>query len=197
MIMEGVFVHPTATVEKGSSIGKGSKIWHYAHVREGAVLGSNCNVGHCAFVDTGVRVGDNVKIGNKVSIFRGVTIDSDAFIGPHVAFTNDKRPRSLGEWEITETSVKRGASIGTNSTILCGVTLGEDCMVGAGSVVTRDVPAHGLVYGNPARLRGFICDCKGDAVRKCEKGGVVTLRCSKCGKEFSSLKGSYKLLERG
>jgi UDP-2-acetamido-3-amino-2,3-dideoxy-glucuronate N-acetyltransferase len=195
--MVGVFVHPTASVEKGSSIGRGSKIWNYAHIREGAVLGENCNVGHCAFVDTEARIGDNVKIGNKVSIFKGVTIDSDAFIGPHVAFTNDKRPRSLGDWKLVKTCVKRGASIGTNSTILCGVTLGEGCMVGAGSVVTRDVPEHGLVYGNPARLRGFVCDCKGDAIKKSEKKGFVTLRCVDCGREFRLGKSSYKLLESG
>jgi UDP-2-acetamido-3-amino-2,3-dideoxy-glucuronate N-acetyltransferase len=195
--MEGVFVHPTATVEKGASLGKGCKIWHYAHVREGAILGKNCNAGHCAYIDADVIVGDNVKIGNKASIFRGVEIESDAFIGPHVAFTNDKRPRSLGEWKLVKTLVRRGASIGTNSTVICGVTIGENSMVGAGSVVTKDVPANGLVYGNPAKLKGFICICKGECKKKSEKGLRIVLRCRDCGREFEVEKSVYKLLERG
>ena len=197
MSREGVFVHPTATVEKGARIGSGTKIWHYAHVRDDAVMGKNCNVGHCAYVDTGVKVGDNVKIGNKASVFRGVIVENDAFIGPHVAFTNDMRPRSLGEWKLEKTLVKRGASIGTNSTIVCGVTLGEDCMIGAGSVVTRDIPANGLAYGNPAKLRGFICRCKGNAEKTGKKGGSVILRCRECGQEFPVKGSDYKKTGRG
>jgi len=180
-MMAGFYKHETATVEKGAKLGEGTKVWHYAHVREGAVLGKNCNVGHCGYVCRNVVIGDNVKIGNKVSVFEGVTIEDDVFVGPHVVFTNDMRPRSLGGWNITKTRVKRGASIGSNSTIVCGITIGSYSMVGAGSVVTKDVPDNGLVYGNPARLKGFVCRC-GEDLRDAGKG---KMKCVKCGHVFS------------
>lgn len=182
--MTEAFVHETATADKGSKMGSGTKVWHYAHVREGAVLGKNCVVGHCAYVGEGVKVGNNVKIENKASIFKGATIEDDVFIGPHVAFTNDLKPRAHGsKWDVTETRVKKGASIGVNSTIICGVTIGSHSMVGGGSVVTSDVPDHGLVYGNPAKLRGFICFC-GEVLGKGKKeGSAFVLRCKECGKE--------------
>ena len=176
------FAHPTATVEKGASIGKGTKVWHYAHVREGAVIGERCVLGHCAFVDTHVTIGSRVKIGNKASIYNGVTVEDDAFIGPHACFTNDIRPRSAGEWSITKTLVRRGASIGANSTIVCGVVIGADALVGAGSVVTRDVPANGLVFGNPAKLHGFVCSC-GKGIGKAGAKAGHMVRCGACGKE--------------
>ena len=181
--MEGAFIHETATAEKGSSIGSGTKVWHYAHVREGASLGKNCTVGHCAYVGKDVKVGNNVKIENKVSIFKGATIEDDVFIGPHVAFTNDLRPRSRNEWNVMETRVKKGASIGVNSTIICGVTIGSHSMIGGGSVVTADVPDHGIVYGNPAKLRGFVCFC-GEVLGKGKKeGSAFVLKCKECGKD--------------
>ncbi len=181
--MHDVFIHQTATVEKKAEIGSGTHVWHYAHVREGAVLGDNCSVGHCAYIGKNVKVGNNVKIENKVSIFQGVTIEDDAFIGPHVAFTNDVRPRAFNkEWKIIPTRVKRGAAIGVNTTIICGVTIGEYAMVGGGSVVTADVPDHGLVYGSPAKLKGFVCSC-GEVLGGVEKrGDVFVLHCGKCGK---------------
>ena len=179
MAIEGVTIHPTATVDEGAVIGKGTKVWHYAHVRGSAVIGENCIFGHCSYVDANVKVGSNVKVGNKASIFQGVTIEDDAFIGPHVAFTNDMRPRSLGGWKITKTLVKKGASIGCNSTIVCGNTIGEYAMVGAGSVVTKDVPPHALVYGNPARVRGIVCFC-GEGLKR---GKSALAKCKRCGKE--------------
>ncbi len=132
------------------------------------MIGHNCILGKDVYVDVGVRIGSNVKIQNNVSIYRGVTIEDGVFVGPHVCFTNDKRPRAINpdgtlktgdDWELTATAIKRGSSLGAGSTIVCGVTIGEWAMVGAGSVVTHDVPAHGLVVGNPTRLIGYVCAC--------------------------------------
>jgi len=182
--MKDVYVHPGASVEKTAKMGSGTKVWHYAHVREGAVVGENCIIGHCAYVGKHVKIGNNVKIGNKASIFQGVTIEDDVQVGPHVAFTNDIRPRSFGDWKIIKTLVKKGASIGTNSTVICGVVIGSYSMAGAGSVITRDVPDHGLVYGNPARLMGFVCRC-GETLRESGKAeGSVVMVCGKCKEDF-------------
>ncbi len=188
-------IHQTATVEGGAKIGSGTCVWHYAHVREGAKVGKGCVIGHCAYVGKDVHVGDNVKIGNKVSIFQGAVIEDDVFIGPHVAFTNDLRPRAFSkDWRIIKTRVKKGASIGVNSTIICGTVIGSYSLIGGGSVVTADVPDHGLVYGNPAKLRGFVCRC-GEVLGKGKKrGGDVVLKCGKCGKACSVPELVYKNL---
>ncbi|MCL2247803.1 MAG: N-acetyltransferase [Oscillospiraceae bacterium] len=155
-----VFIHATADVSSDASIGAGSKIWNLAQVRENATLGENCIVSKNVYIDTGVIIGDNVKIQNNVNVYNGVTIEDDVFLGPSMTFTNDKNPRAMSpNWEITPTLVRRGASIGANATIVCGVTIGEFAMVGAGAVVTRDVPAHTLVVGNPARRIGNVCRC--------------------------------------
>jgi acetyltransferase-like isoleucine patch superfamily enzyme len=193
---KGYFAHPTATVEKGAKIGRGTKVWHYAHVRENASIGENCILGHCSFVDTNVVIGNRVKIGNKASIFNGVTVEDEAFIGPHVAFTNDMRPRSVGEWEISRTTVKRGASIGANSTVICGVTVGPYAMAGAGSVITRDVPPHALVYGNPARIAGFVCFCGRDVEPGKRSGDHVIMKCRHCKREITLPEGVCQSLER-
>ena len=157
---ELVFKHPTAIVES-DEIGAGTKIWHFAHVREAAKIGKNCTIGKDAYIDTGVEIGANVKIENFASVYKGVTIDDDVFIGPGVTFTNDLYPRAFiwSEDKLGYTKVKRGASIGAHATIVCGITIGEYAMVGAGSVVTKDVVPFGLVYGNPARLAGYVCSC--------------------------------------
>jgi len=154
------FKHPTAIVES-EDIGEGTKVWHFVHIREGAKIGKNCNIGKSVYIDKDVEIGNNVKIQNFSSIYKGVKIEDDVFIGPSVTFVNDLYPRSFlwSEDKIVETLVKRGSSIGANSTILCGVVIGEYSMVGAGSVVTKSVPPHGLVYGNPARLKGYVCIC--------------------------------------
>ncbi len=182
---EPYFAHPTAVVSEKAKIGEGTKIWHHAQVREGAVIGRNCILGKCAYVDADVRIGSGVKIENRASIFRGVTVEDDVFIGPHVVFTNDKYPRAFSrQWVIVPTLVKRGASIGANCTVICGVTVGEYSMAGAGSVITRDVPPHALVVGNPARLAGYVCRCGNrildvQQAKKVSRGSKVV--CQKCG----------------
>ncbi len=192
--MGRAFVHEKAVVEPGARIGEGTKVWHFAHVRSGAKIGRNCVLGKDVYVDAGVEIGDGVKIENGVSVFRGVTIEDDAFIGPHVTFTNDKYPRSFNvDWEVVPTRVKRGASIGANATVVCGVTIGEYSMVAAGSVVTRDVPPHGLVVGNPARLIGFVCYC-GRPLRGEPREGEEAVRftCEHCGREVVVTRADYE-----
>jgi acetyltransferase-like isoleucine patch superfamily enzyme len=153
------FVHPKALVET-EQIGEGTRVWAFAHVLEGAVIGGNCNIGDHCFIERGVEIGDEVVIKNGVSIWSGVKIEARAFIGPNVAFTNDMMPRArIYHSEYEHTLVREGASIGANATILCGLTLGRYSLVGAGSVVTRDVPDFALAYGNPARLAGWLCRC--------------------------------------
>lgn len=162
------FIHDTALVEPGAQIGDGSKVWHYCHVRKNASIGSGCILGRGVFVDSGVKVGDHVKIQNYVSVYTGVVVEDGVFIGPHVCFTNDLWPRAVNpdmslksadDWEVTPTLIRSGAAVGANSTILCGITVGNWAMVGAGSVVVHDVPDHALVVGNPAHQIGYVCSC--------------------------------------
>jgi acetyltransferase-like isoleucine patch superfamily enzyme len=164
--MSEVFVHPSADVEDGAKVGEGSKIWHIAHVRSSARIGAGCVIGRNVYVDANVIVGDLVKIQNNVSVFQGVTIEDEVFVGPCAVFTNDLRPRAQNpDWKITPTLVRRGASIGANATIVCGVEIGPYAMVAAGSVVTRDVLPYQLVVGNPARPRGWV-DERGEVVSR-------------------------------
>ncbi|MFN8377212.1 MAG: acyltransferase [Anaerolineae bacterium] len=166
--MQQAFIHPSAEVEQGVSIGEGTRVWHLCHVRTGAQIGRECTLGRGVFVDAGVVIGDRVKVQNYVSVFHGVEIRSGVFVGPHVCFSNDLYPRavnpdmsakSASDWVLTPTLIREGASIGANSSILCGVTIGRWAMVGLGSVVVNDVPDYGLVVGNPARLIGYVCAC--------------------------------------
>lgn len=180
-----LYIHPSAHVSPDAKIGEGTRIWHDAQVREGAVIGRNCILGKCVYVGKNVTIGNNVKIENRVSIFQGVHIEDDVFIGPHVVFTNDLMPRAFREdWKIIETHVRKGVSIGANSTIICGIEIGEYAMIGAGSVVTKDVPPHALVYGNPARIRGFVCKCGEKLVYSEERKKHINMKCPHCGKEY-------------
>ncbi len=173
-------IHPSAIVEDGASIGAGTRIWHRSHVRSGSRIGSGCTIGFAVFVDSDVVVGDRCKVQNHVSLYRGVVLDDDVFVGPSVAFTNDRYPRAEStDWKIVPTTVRRGASIGANATVVCGVVIGTYAMVGAGAVVTADVPAHALVLGIPATVRGWVCVCGRPLARL---GEVPPERCPRCGR---------------
>lgn len=155
--MVNIYIHPTANVSEQSKIGNGTKIWINSQIREKSEIGENCIISKDTYIDTEVKIGNNCKIQNSVSIYHGVTIEDDVFVGPNACFTNDKVPRAFDpEWKITPTFVKKGASIGANATIVCGITLGEYSMVAAGSVVTKDVEAYSLVMGNPAKHYSYV-----------------------------------------
>jgi len=190
------YIHPTAEVSSTAQIGPGTRIWGQVHVREYAQIGETCNIGKGVYIDTHVHIGSNVKIQNHVSLFEGVTLEDGVFVGPHVCFTNDLLPRAItpdgklkiaDDWVITPTLVKYGASIGAGSIVICGITIGEFALVGAGSVVTRDVPPHTLVFGNPAHQHGYVCRCARKIPDVFEQNGLLIGRCDTCGKiEFSS-----------
>ncbi len=161
-------IHPTADVSPQATVGPGSRIWHQAQVRERARIGQNCIIGKGAYIDFDVVIGDNVKIQNGVHVYHGVTVEDGVFLGPGVILTNDKLPRAVNpdgslksdaDWAVSPILIRRGAAVGAGAVVLPGVTVGEWALVGAGAVVTRDVPDHGLAYGNPARLHGYACRC--------------------------------------
>jgi len=173
-------IHPTAIVEDVASVGSGTRIWHNAHVRREARIGSDCTIGFSVYVDAGAVIGDRCKIQNHVSIYRGVTLEDDVFVGPSAVFTNDRYPRADStDWTVVPTTVRRGASIGANATIVCGVEVGQWAMVGAGSVVARDVPAHALVVGSPARVTAWVCRCGRPLASVGERAPE---RCPACGR---------------
>jgi len=153
-------IHSTADVSPDATIGEGSQIWHWVQVREGARIGRDCRIGKDAYIDADVILGDGCKVQNFATIYKGVTIGDRVFVGPHACFTNDLYPLAdCTGWEIVPTHVEDGESIGANATTLCGVTVGRSAMVAAGAVVTKDVPAHALVAGVPARIIGWVCEC--------------------------------------
>jgi UDP-2-acetamido-3-amino-2,3-dideoxy-glucuronate N-acetyltransferase len=181
-----VFVHPSSFVDAGAEVGAGTRIWHFCHVMPGAVIGERCNIGQNCVLMGGTRLGNNVKLQNNVSVYVGVVLEDDVFCGPSMVFTNVSTPRShvnrRGQYE--RTLVKRGASIGANATIVCGVTLGRFSFIGAGAVVTRDVKDHALVVGNPARQIGWMCQC-GERLRLEGTAGT----CAHCGTRYEERGG--------
>ena len=184
------YAHPTAIVES-DSIGEGTKIWHFAHVRQGSRIGRDCNIGKSVYIDTGAVVGDNVKIQNFVSVYQGVRIEDDVFVGPSATFTNDLYPRAFiwDQEHVSATRICRGASIGANATIICGITVGEYAMIGAGSVVAEDVPPYALILGNPGRQRGWVCRC-GHRLNMIlhDEDSRTLYRCSSCGRDMEIAK---------
>ena len=155
--MSKPFIHATAEVSDKAVLGEGSKVWNLAQVRENATIGENTIISKNVYVDFEVTIGRNVKIQNNVSVYHGVTIEDDVFVGPSAIFTNDFRPRSVNaDWKVTPTLIEKGASIGAGATLICGIKVGQYAMVGSGAVVNKDVPAHALVVGNPAKAVGFV-----------------------------------------
>jgi len=195
--LSDAFIHPTAFVDKTSQIGKGTKVWHFVHVRENVEIGISCILGHSVYVDREVRIGNRVKLENRANVYQGAIIEDDVFVGPHVTFTNDPYPRSFStDWKVVPTRVKKGASIGAGSVVMCGVTIDEYAMIGAGSVVTKDVPPHALAYGNPARIRGFVCRCGRKLVREKQQKKLVVMRCSRCGEKYKIPKEDFAKIWR-
>ncbi len=180
--MSDAFVHASALVEDGASLGEDTKIWHHAHVRARADIGARCIVGKGAFVDVDVRIGDDSKLQNYACVYHGVTLGRGVFVGPHAVFTNDLHPRSTdpefkplrdGEWQVTETTVGDGAAVGANATIVAGSDIGAWSMIGAGSVVTKPVAAYALVVGSPARRIAWLC-------KRGRRVDETTRRCQCC-----------------
>ncbi len=177
----GYSAHSSAVIDQGSEIGQGTKIWHFSHVMDGAKIGNGCNIGQNVVISPGVKIGDNVKIQNNVSVYTGVELEDDVFCGPSMVFTNVINPRSHinRKQEYRRTLVRRGASIGANATVVCGVTLGRYCFVAAGAVVTREVPDYALVMGIPAEQVGWMCYC---GTRLSDETSHVT--CVECGRKY-------------
>ena len=192
--MEKFFLHESSFVDTGAEIGSGTKIWHFCHVMAGARIGNNCNIGQNVFIASDVVIGNNVKIQNNVSVYTGVIIEDDVFLGPSMVFTNVINPRShvRRKDEYLVTRVGRGATIGANATIVCGNNLGIYSFVGAGAVVTHDVPQYALVHGNPARIRGWICQC-GVGLKFILQENFETAICERCGNRYEK-KGDFVYL---
>ncbi len=190
--MTDYFVHESSYVDDGATIGRGTKIWHFCHVMGGAVIGEDCSLGQNVVVMPGTRIGNNVKIQNNVSIYEGVELEDDVFCGPSCVFTNVSTPRShvSRKAEYERTLVGRGASIGANATIVCGVTLGPFAFIGAGAVITSDVASHALMVGVPARRVGWMCSCGERLYLKGREGA-----CSRCGAAYREADGSLSAID--
>jgi UDP-2-acetamido-3-amino-2,3-dideoxy-glucuronate N-acetyltransferase len=177
------FVHPSSFVDKSVRIGKKTQVWHFCHVREGARIGDNCNIGQNVYIGKDVAIGNDVKVQNNVSVYEKVTLEDSVFCGPSCVFTNVVNPRCEyprnRDTEFKATHVRHGASIGANATIVCGVEIGRYAFIGAGAVVTKDVPAYALFYGNPATLKGWMCECGEKLLFKEERA-----LCAKCAKRY-------------
>lgn len=183
------FVHESSYVDEPSQIGKGTKIWHFSHVMRDCVIGDGCNIGQNVVISPGCKLGNNVKVQNNVSIYTGVVLEDNVFCGPSMVFTNVVNPRSHvpRKDQYRETLVRHGAAIGANATIICGVTLGQYCFVGAGAVVTHDVPDYGKVFGNPARLKGWMCNCGIGLNLSADPDTTEAGACESCGRNYSKV----------
>jgi UDP-2-acetamido-3-amino-2,3-dideoxy-glucuronate N-acetyltransferase len=180
------FVHPTAVVDEQAEIGEGTQIWHFSHIMSGAKIGKSCNIGQNVFIASGAILGNNIKIQNNVSVYGGVVLEDNVFCGPSMVFTNVFNPRSFisRRKEFRKTVVGKGATIGANATIVCGNTIGKYAFIGAGSVVTKDVPDYALVYGNPGKVKGWACQCAEEITFR--SGRAV---CKACGKKYRKERG--------
>lgn len=177
--MKEVYIHESSYIDDNVEIGEGTKIWYFCHIQKGAKIGRNCSLGQNVNISNNVKIGDGVKIQNNVSIYEGVEIENDVFCGPSCVFTNDLTPRAKypkGHENYKKTLIKRGTSIGANATIVCGHTIGEWALIGAGAVVASDVQAHALMLGIPAKRKGWVCEC-GTVLKK-------ELVCDSCGRRY-------------
>ncbi|MBR5217618.1 MAG: N-acetyltransferase [Oscillospiraceae bacterium] len=175
------FVHESSYVDEGCQIGEGTKVWHFSHIMKGCTIGKHCNIGQNVVISPDVVLGDGCKVQNNVSVYTGVICEDSVFLGPSCVFTNVMNPRAFIERknEYHKTTLKKGASIGANATIVCGHDIGKYAFVGAGSVVTRDVPDYAMVYGSPAKVKGYVCQC-GDKLEFSDSKAT----CAACGKIY-------------
>jgi len=193
MAEKNYFVHPTSIVGDPVEIGENTQVWHFCHVMAGARIGAHCVIGQNVFIARGSILGNNVKIQNNVSIFDGVILEDDVFCGPSMVFTNVFNPRSFisRRAEFRTTLVRKGATIGANATVICGNMIGRYAFIGAGTVVTRDVPDYALVVGNPGKVKGWVCQCAVQIVFRGRKS-----KCEVCGKEYEKGNQGVRLIER-
>jgi len=189
MDKKGYFVHESSYIDENVEIGEGTKIWHFSHIQSGARIGKNCSIGQNVNIGNNVVIGNNVKIQNNVSVYEGVILEDYVFCGPSMVFTNILNPRSefpqRGSEFYKKTIVQRGATLGANSTIICGHTIGKYAFIGAGAVVTKDVPDYALFIGNPAKLAGWMCACGRKLDFTTKFYGIENAKCPKCGKEYT------------
>ena len=185
------FAHSTTVIDEPVEIGEGTKIWHFSHIMSGARIGRNCIIGQNAFISSGAILGNNIKIQNDVSIFDGVILEDDVFCGPSMVFTNVFNPRSFisRRKEFRQTVVGRGATIGANATVICGNKIGQYAFIGASSVVTKDVPDYALVYGNPGKVKGWVCQCAEEIAFRSRRA-----KCQACGKRYRKDRTGVRLV---
>lgn len=195
--MSKVIIQPTSVVDKTAIIGEGTCVWNFVHVRENAEIGKECTVSDYVYVGRRVKIGNYVKLENRATIYEGVTIQDKVFVGPHVTFTNDPYPRSFStDWKILQTLVKEGASIGARTVIVCGITIGDYALIGAGSVVTEDIPPYALAYGNPARIRWFVCRCSRKLETEERKETYVLMKCRFCRIKYKIAMEDYARIKK-